>query len=735
MQPIQITTFQALWRSLGLIIKAAPIELRNLILLNIIRGGAPSAVLFLDKLIIDEVSRLLSQTQTAQPFALMLSRPILLWSIGGVLSLKLVGDSLETMSSFAATSLRDRVQGFVEGKVLEKVANFDDIALFENPELLNIVELAKTGVSKIQQLAFTLSMTITGIFIFIPSISLAATIAWWVPFLMLISSSPSIYIKRKYSRIIWRVQRQQAKTSREMNLSARVLTGEEYAKELRLFGLQELWLKRWQGQFLQFFSEMQRIRKKGAIIVLFWSVFSRIGVALPFVYVVMGALGGRYTLGDVALYSGLIVQVEQSLQLLIGNYTNLYDISLGVSPIFQLLELKPELQSPLGDVASRLPTHGQDARATSQLPTHGQDARATSQLPTHGQDARATSQLPTHGQDARATSQLPTHGQDARATSQLPTHGQDARATSQLPTHGQDARATSQLPTHGQDARATSQLPTHGQDARATSQLPTHGQDARATKDKIGIEIKHLSFCYPGSNKSTVEDINLTINPGEMLVLVGENGAGKTTLGKLLGRLYDPTSGTIDWNGKDLRSYSLAYVRSRIAVVMQDYARFPSTVRENVGFGDLLSLSDDTAINQAISEAGISAKVNSLAAGLETPLGKQLEDGIDLSGGQWQRIAIARALMRLSTAEVLIFDEPTAALDPKTEHEIYSIFRQIAAGKTTVVISHRLGLAKIADRIAVMENGKIAEIGTHDELIALNGIYCSMFTRQASSYI
>ncbi len=621
MQPIQITTFQALRRSLGLIIKAAPIELRNLIFLNIIGGAAPSAVLFLDKLIIDEVSRLLSQTQTAQPFALMLSRPILLWSIGGVLSLKLVGDALDTMNSFVATSLRDRVQGFVEGKVLEKVANFDDIALFENPELLNIVELAKTGVSKIQQLAFTISMTITGIFIFIPSIGLAAAIAWWVPVLMLISSSPSIYTQRKYSRIIWRVQRKQAKISREMNLSARVLTGEEYAKELRLFGLQELWLKRWQGQFLQFFSEMQQIRKKGSIVVLFWSMFSRIGVALPFIYVVMGALGGRYTLGDLALYSGLIVQVKQSLQILISTSTNLYDISLSVSPIFQLLELKPELQSPLVDVASRLPS------------------------------------------------------------------------------------------------------------------LPEDGQDSRPTKDKIGIEIKHLSFCYPGSHKSTVEDINLTINPGEMLVLVGENGAGKTTLGKLLGRLYDPTSGPIDWNGKDLRSYSLAYVRSRIAVVMQDYARFPSTVRENVGFGDLLSLSDDSAINEAISEAGISAKVNSLSAGLETPLGKQLEDGIDLSGGQWQRIAIARALMRLSTAEVLIFDEPTAALDPKTEHEIYSIFRQIAAGKTTIVISHRLGLAKIADRIAVMENGKIAEIGTHDELIAANGIYYSMFTRQASSYI
>ena len=455
MQPSQITTFQALRRSLGLIIKAAPIELRNFILLNIIGGAAPSAVLFLDKLIIDEVSRLLSQTQTAQPFALMLSHPILLWSIVGVLSLKLIGDSLETMSSFAATSLRDRVQGFVEGKVLEKVANFDDIALFENPELLNIVELAKTGVSKIQQLALILSMTSTGIFIFIPSISLAAAIAWWVPLLMLVSSSPSIYIERKYIEIIWRVQEKQAKISREMDLSARVLTGEEYAKELRLFGLQELWLKRWQGQFLQFFTEMQRIRKKGAIVVLFWSVFSRIGVALPFVYIVMGALGGRYTLGDLALYSGLIVQVEQSLHLLIGNYTNLYEISLGVSPIFQLLDLKPELQSPLGDVASRLPL------------------------------------------------------------------------------------------------------------------LEDSSKDSGLTKDKVGIEIKHLSFCYPGSNKSTVADINLTINPGEMLVLVGENGAGKTTLGKLLGRLYDPTSGTIAWNGKDLRSYS----RIRAIAHRRRYAR------------------------------------------------------------------------------------------------------------------------------------------------------------------
>ncbi|MGL5059778.1 MAG: ABC transporter ATP-binding protein [Microcoleus sp.] len=621
MQLIELTPFQALWRSFKLLIQASPKEVGYSIALNIIGGVAPSAVLFLNKLIIDEVSRLLSQTQTVQPIDLILSQQILLWSIVGVLTLKLVDDALDTIGEVTTTTQRDRVQGFVQGQVLEKVANFDDIALFENPELLNTVQLAKSGVFRVQQLAFSITMTITGIFTFLPSIGLAAAIAWWVPLAILVASLPSVYTQRKYTKIIWGVQKNQAKINREMDLSLQVLTGETHAKELRLFGLQELWLDRWNDQFRQFFTEMQRVRKEAAIVVLLWSIFSRIGVALPFVYVIIGALGGRYTLGDLALYSGLIVQVERSLHILIYSFNNLYEISLGVAPIFQLLELRSSLHSSAIDVDIAPP------------------------------------------------------------------------------------------------------------------ELADSKENLNLVKDKISIQIKDLSFCYPGSDKSTISGMNLTVNPGEMLVVVGENGAGKTTLGKLLGRLYDPTEGTIEWNGKDLRNYTLEEVRSRIAVVMQDYARFPATVRENIGFGNLPSLSDDVAINEAILEAGIATKVNSLEKGLETPLGKQLEEGIDLSGGQWQRIAIARALMRLSSVEMLIFDEPTAALDPKTEHEIYGIFRQIAVGKTTIVISHRLGLAKIADRIAVMENGKIVEIGNHDELIAANGIYCAMFTRQASSYV
>jgi ATP-binding cassette subfamily B protein len=220
-----------------------------------------------------------------------------------------------------------------------------------------------------------------------------------------------------------------------------------------------------------------------------------------------------------------------------------------------------------------------------------------------------------------------------------------------------------------------------------------------------------------------------------MIVLVGENGAGKTTLAKLLCRLYDPTQGSIYWGKQDMRSLQINDLRSHIAVVMQDYARFPASLRQNVGWGFLPKLQDDKAIQQVLQESGIDYLVKELEQGLDTPLGKQLEDGVDLSGGQWQRVAIARALLRLSQAELLVFDEPTAALDPKNEHEIYNILKAIARGRMAVVVSHRLALAKMADRIIVLEHGRIVESGSHSEVMSNGNQYHTMFTRQASSYL
>ncbi|MBV8887394.1 MAG: hypothetical protein JO235_25825, partial [Chroococcidiopsidaceae cyanobacterium CP_BM_RX_35] len=235
MQPIQLTPFQALWRSILMVIQAAPIELRHLVLLNLVGGAGPAAVLFLNKIAIDEVSHLFGTHETTNIIALVLSQPRLLWSIVGLIILNLLVDSIGTVSVFAMSSLRDRTQGYVQAQVLSKVANFDDITLFETPELLNIVQLSENALQRLKQLAVIVGSTLTGLFAFVPSVSFSATIAWWVPLLMIVSAAPSIYVQMRYQKYSWRVERTQASTVREMNLYAKVLTGEEYAKELRLF--------------------------------------------------------------------------------------------------------------------------------------------------------------------------------------------------------------------------------------------------------------------------------------------------------------------------------------------------------------------------------------------------------------------------------------------------------------------------------------------------------------------
>ena len=247
-----------------------------------------------------------------------------------------------------------------------------------------------------------------------------------------------------------------------------------------------------------------------------------------------------------------------------------------------------------------------------------------------------------------------------------------------------------------------------------------------------GIEFRHVSFRYPGCETDVLRDINLTIHLGERIALVGLNGAGKTTLVKLLTRLYDPTEGQVLLDGVDLREYDLTSLHQRFGVIFQDFVRYQFTVRENIGFGQVDALDDSARIANAADCGGAGPLIRSLPQGYETMLGRRWEKGQELSGGQWQKIALARAFMR--KAEVLVLDEPTSALDAQAEYDVFQRFGQLMEGRIAVLISHRFSTVRMADRIVVISDGKIVELGSHAELMQLDGAYARLFNLQAQGY-
>jgi ATP-binding cassette subfamily B protein len=247
------------------------------------------------------------------------------------------------------------------------------------------------------------------------------------------------------------------------------------------------------------------------------------------------------------------------------------------------------------------------------------------------------------------------------------------------------------------------------------------------------IVFSEVSFTYPGSEGMVLDRVDLTIKPGERIALVGQNGAGKTTMAKLLLGLYRPTSGSITIDGVDIKDIEPAQLRRGVAAVFQDYLRFELTARENIGFGDLARIDDRPAIESAAAKSDAAEFVGMLSAQYETTLGRAFdENGQDLSSGQWQRLASARAYFR--DASVLVLDEPTAALDAKAEVAVYRQFRDMSVGKSVLLISHRLGSARLADRIVFLDEGRIVEQGSHDELLKAGGRYARMYSIQAEWY-
>ncbi|MBZ5688460.1 MAG: ABC transporter ATP-binding protein/permease [Acidobacteriia bacterium] len=247
-----------------------------------------------------------------------------------------------------------------------------------------------------------------------------------------------------------------------------------------------------------------------------------------------------------------------------------------------------------------------------------------------------------------------------------------------------------------------------------------------------GFEFRNVSFRYPGSSRLVLNGLNFHLRPGERVALIGENGEGKTTIVKLLTRLYDPFEGQVLLDGVDLREYDLEDLYSEIGVIFQDFMRYEMTARENIAVGRIDRINDLELLQESARKSMAADVLRKLPSGLDQMLGRRFDGGVDLSGGEWQKVALARAYLR--DAQVLVLDEPTSALDARSEYEVFKRFAELTTEKMALFISHRFSTVRMADRIVVLENGRIAEEGDHDTLTTLGGRYAEMFELQAASY-
>ena len=488
----------------------------------------------------------------------------------------------------------------------KKVSSFEGIALFEDARFHDGLENARRGVRS-GGILNMLSALLVQACVLLSTAVLLGRYHFLAPIIVFATAAPRVALQYMFLDKEWSVWRSGAPEARRMEYFSEIATGDEYAKEVRLFGLGDTFVALYRQAYSTLYGQLQKVRLRRSAWNVAAAFFAAAGAGIVYAYLAVRAGMGAVTVGDLVLYTGLLFSLHGNLMNFTNAVTYGYRSLLDLSLFFDFLDMVP-----------RLPV------------------------------------------------------------------------------------------------------------------LP-EGSGRRVKRPiEKGIVLENVSFAYPGMDASTLDGIDLQIEAGKTVALVGANGAGKTTLVKLLTRLYDPHEGRILLDGVDLKDYDIADLRQAFGVVLQDFVHYHLTARENIGFGQIDRMADEDCLRQAAERGQATEVIARLPQGLDTMLGREFPDGIELSGGEWQKVAISRGFMR--DAQILVLDEPTAALAARSEQALYERFAELVRGRTALFISHRLATVRMADRIAVLAGGRVVEIGTHDELIALGGQYARLFTMQAERY-
>ncbi len=560
----------------------------------------PAAQSWVGKMIVDRILQAIDINADVQA-GLQLVLPFVLFEF----ALLLVSTLLSSFQSLSNNILRSLLTRHVNTLIIDKSISLD-LQFYEDPVFYDNMQNARrradssalaivTSISQVAQQLITLISLVVLLVGFSP----------WLAVVVILAAVPNFLSNSRFAEMAFRALTHRAPEARLLSYIENLLTSNETVKEIKLFGLGKSLKQRYEDLFTQFLEEDTSIARRNTYASLAWGMLSNLAYYGSYIWVIVRTITRAITLGDMTMFLSVFRQSQRAVQMLLENFSRLYENNLYLDNLLDFLKIEPALE------------------------------------------------------------------------------------------------------------------------------IPENGKIAPAPILE-GVRFENVSFKYPGSEKYVLKNVNLFIKPGESIALVGLNGAGKTTLIKLLTRLYDPTEGRITLDGTDLRDFDLQSLHQRFGVIFQDFVRYQFSVKENIGFGQVEELENQERIEVAADKGGATEVIAELPEGYETVLGRRWNRGHELSGGQWQKIALSRAFMR--KAEVLILDEPTSALDAEAEYEIFLRFRELMQGRVAVLISHRFSTVRMADRIVVLSEGRIIELGSHEELMARNQSYAHLFNLQAEGY-